>query len=115
MQLSNLLLLALALVPLLLLLVAWRAWTKHDRQLVNGTRRTLFLVGTVTTATSLLLYVGFTLQSAADSLAWVRAGFWTGVAGLLLCFFGKGRSRVLGIASAGVMWAVWLLFAWAPP
>ena len=114
MQMNVLLLLTLALVPFLLLLLAWRAWRKGDGRLVKGTRRVLFLIGRVATLLSLLLYTGFSVQSGTPDLAWIRGGFWTAVAGLLLSFFGKGRSRVLGMVAAGVIGAVWVLFAWAP-
>jgi len=114
MQLKNALLLVLVLVPFLLLLFSWLTWTRHDKQIVTGHRTVLFIVGAAATALSLLFYVGFALTSSAHTLAWLRLGFWTGVAGLVLCSFGKGRSRGLGLTSAGVVLVVWSLFAWTP-
>jgi len=114
MQLNSALLLTLAALPLVLLLFAWRAWKAHDRQIVNGSRRTLFWGGASATVISLLLYIGFALASGVHALVWLRVGFWTGATGVVLCFFGKGKSRAFSTISAGLTWAVWLLFAWAP-
>ncbi len=68
MQLNSALLLTLAALPLVLLLFAWRAWKAHDRQIVNGSRRTLFWGGASATVISLLLYIGFALASGVHAL-----------------------------------------------
>lgn len=114
MQLNALTLLVLDVLPVALLMLAWRAWKRHDNQLVNGQRRTLYLVGSAFTAISVLLYVGFAIGSSTHAVGLIRAGFWSAAGGLFLCFFGKGRSRGFSVGSAGLMWAVWFLFAWAP-
>jgi hypothetical protein len=102
---------------LVLLLLAWRAWLARDRQIVHGNRRILFLGGAMATAISVLFFVVFTIESPAHEhyFLCLRGGFWTAFAGLLLCCFGRGRSRPFGVIAGGLIWTVWLMFAATPP
>lgn len=111
---AALLVMATVTLPLLLLLLSWQAWVKHDKTTVNRYRRTLFGVGVLATAISLLLFAGFAFF-APKQLFWSGDGFWASFVGVVLCLLGKGKSRVLGILSAALIWAVWLVLAWSPP
>lgn len=100
--------------PLLLLLFAWRAWSRQDNVTVHGYRQILFGAGAAATVLSLVIFVFFAIF-APEQLFWSGSGFWMGLVGVVLCFFGKGKSRALGIISASFIWAVWLIFSWSPP
>jgi hypothetical protein len=108
------LLLGVAALPLVLLVIAIILWAKEDRHPVAGMRRGLFRLSLVATAASLLSYAVFASRFAAQDLLWLRVGFWTGAAGLLLAAFGRGPSRGFALAAAVLIFAVWLMFAWTP-
>jgi hypothetical protein len=111
---SALLVMATVVPPLLLLLFAWRAWTKRDNLMVSGYRRILFGAGAAATVLSLLFFVLLAFF-APEQLFWSGGGFWASLVGVVLCCFGKGKSRALGIVFASLIWAVWLILAWGPP
>lgn len=102
---------------LVLLLVALKAWREHDRRLVSERRQNLFLGGLIATTASVMFFVAFTLESPTHEhyFLCLRGGFWTGLAGLVFCCFGSGRSRLFGAASAGIIWALWLMLCATPP
>lgn len=112
-------LLFLGLIPLGFLLLAWRAWMKKDQR-PSATRRRLFTVAIVVTSIAFAIYISFSIHSSRTPgaigntptfLVWIRAGFWTSIAGFLLSLFGRGRGRAWTVVSAGLMTILWALFA----
>jgi hypothetical protein len=112
-----LLLLRLLIPSLSFLLLTWMAWRAGDNGKLRGKRRMLFLAGAITTVACLLLFVVFVFapNGGVHYLFWLRGGLWTGLAATILNLFGRGRIRLFGVLSAGLIWALWVMFAWAPP
>lgn len=115
-------LLALALLPLVALLMAWRAWPAKDYEM-RGVRRRLAASGVLITSFAFLVYAAFSIETVrvhgwfhnlSGFTIWLRVGFWTSVAGLVLSCSGKGRGRAWSIASAVLLACLWLAIAWAP-
>lgn len=87
---------------------------KSDKTSVTGARAMAFVAGASAGTISLACYIGFVFASSAHSWAWLRPGYWTSLAGMVLSSFGKSKSRGFGVASSVLMLVLWTLFAWAP-
>jgi hypothetical protein len=95
----------------------WVAWVSTDRQASRGSRRVFFIIGLAALSLALALYFLFVVhayriggfgENFGALLAWARAGFGLCVAGAVLSVTGRGKSRVLTLASALLLAFLWV-------
>lgn len=112
----------LIIIALLPILAAWRQWVVTDHVPLNRTRKSLFIVALCLASAAVFEYVAFVLYTGhiggfgtdfAAVFRWTRPGFWISMLALLLAFFGRGKSRMLGVTSALVMVILWIIPDWA--
>ena len=110
--------LLLILLPLLPTVAAWWSWTSRDHRTVVGVRRVLFLGGLSAASASLLLYLAFDvflyfsggLEGKIQLMVpWIRRGLLLALLAVVLSLLGKGKSRLLGLASGLLLFALWPL------
>jgi hypothetical protein len=103
------------------LIASWYRWATSDRSQAQRTRRYLFLGGLLIASVDLILYLAFTIQNTRSqgprpdflrTLLWAKPGFWISIAALVLCFSGKGWSRVSSLVAALLMLGLWIIPIW---
>jgi hypothetical protein len=108
-------------IVLLPMALTWKVWLSADRQYLHGSRKVLFALGLCAATLAIVEYLAFALYTAriggfgtnfAAVFRWTRPGFWASVMAFLLLLAGRGRSRIFGVASAGMMVAMWVIIDW---
>ncbi len=97
------------------------AWKKsfRERTALPRVRTALFLLGLCATSAALIEYSFFVFHvhhiggfgdNLVPMLLWARPGFFLSFTALALAMTGRGRSRVLALATSSELLTIWILF-----
>jgi hypothetical protein len=109
------------LIVLLLTVAAWSKWLTVDKRSLDGGRKILFVVGLCAASLALLEYCFFGLHvyriggfgdNFASMLKWARPGLWVSLFALVFVMAGRGKSRLLGLASSLLLLILWIIPVW---
>ncbi len=97
---------------------SWWRWLVKDRQHLRSSRNFLFVIGLSIGSLTAVLGAVFILRAHsisgfgtnfAEALKWTRLGLWASTLALFLVLFGHGKSRVLAIFSALLLFGFWII------
>jgi hypothetical protein len=111
----------LFIIALLPTLAAWFIWLKTDRRSLEGARKVLFVIGLSVLSIALIEYLFFEIHiyqiggfgtNFPAMLRWARIGLWLSLLALLLAASGRGKSRLIALASSLLVFIFWIIPVW---
>ena len=105
-----------------MLVMSVLGWFKTDRHHLSQLRNVVFFAAVLLSFGASTLFLAFWIHSGRIGgfgndvpalLRWTVPGFWISALSTVLCFVGRGRSRILSCAVAAVVFTAWVLANWA--